>query len=144
VSRPRLVLLGLVAAAVLAWGVERLIVTDAEAIETLLEDAADAVARDDWDAASRAFDDDFRAQSPPRDREQFLAWARSAWTSFGRPAPTLRVRETSVSGDEAAVLVRVTVEGYPAPIDARLECVRRPDGWRVARLVEWSFGGFAR
>jgi hypothetical protein len=35
------------------------------------------------------------------------------------------------------VRVRVSAAGFP-PIDARLECVRTDEGWRVSRLVEYS------
>jgi hypothetical protein len=144
IPRPRIVFLGIVVLGLVAWGIERLVVTDREAIEHLLERTAASIERGDWDGVSRSLSDDFRSQATKQDKEPFLAWVKSAWSTFGEPAPRVSVRETVVEGDTAASLVRVTVAGYPAPIDARIECKRTEDGWRIARLVEYSMGSFAR
>jgi hypothetical protein len=57
VSRRSLMLLALLCAGLLAWGIERLIVTDREAIEAVVERGAAAVERGDWDAVAAMFDD---------------------------------------------------------------------------------------
>jgi SnoaL-like protein len=137
-------LAGVLLLALLVWGVERLVVTDREAIEHLLERTAAAVERDDWDGVAGAFADDFRSQPTKQDKRGFLARAKSAWTTFGRPALRVRVREATIDGDAAACSVRVTAAGFTAPIDARIELVRGDDGWRISRLVEHSMGSFAR
>jgi hypothetical protein len=144
IPRPRIVFLGVVVLGLLAWGVERLVVTDREAIEHLLERTAAAAGRGDWDGVAGALADAFRSQQTRQDKGPFLSWLRSAWESFGRPAPRVAVRETAVEGDTAASRVRVTVAGFPVAIDARIELVRTDDGWRIARLVEYATGGLAR
>lgn len=124
---------------------ERLVVTDREAIETLVEDAADAVERGDWTAAASAFDEDFRYESARQDKPAFLAWARRTWEALGDSELSASAVEVSVSGERAAVRVRITTSILRGrPVTARIECVKRPEGWRIARLVEHDGGGFVR
>jgi hypothetical protein len=143
IPRSRIFLLGAVALALLAWGVERLIVTDGEAIERLLANAASAVERGDFDAVASALSDDFRNQQDRQDARQFVTLVRSAWTSFGNPAPRIHVLDSTIQGDTAALRVRVVASGFP-PLQARIECVRSPDGWRIQRLVEYQVGSYVR
>jgi hypothetical protein len=102
------------------------------------------VGRGDWDGVAGALAEDFRSQQTKQDKEGFLRWLRSAWESFGRPDPRVTVRETTVEGDVAASRVRVSVPGFAVTIDGHLELVRTDDGWRIARVVEYSTGALAR
>ena len=119
--------------------------TDREAIERLLDDAASAAGRGDWDAVGSAFADDFRSQSERQDKAAFLAGARATWRPFEGATLRVDLREVSVVGDVAAAQVRVTSSAFPGrPVDARIECTRAPDGWRISRLVEHALGSLAR
>ena len=143
--RARLVLLALLCAGLLAWGIERLIVTDREAVTALLEGAARSLERGDDAGLRSAFADDFRSESPAKDRGAFVAWLLERWRETQASGVSVEVRECEVEGDVARVRARAVAAPYAAyPVEARLECVRTADGWRVARLVDWSFGSLAR
>ena len=121
----------LLAALAVALVVERLVVTDREAIFELIGDAAAAVSRDDWDAVGRSIDEAYSARG--RDKEALLAWARERWRKSSMRVLILEIVEVQVDGDRASARVvawpgtRFSGFAYPG----RVDLVRRDDGWRI-------------
>jgi hypothetical protein len=132
-TRPRLLLVALVAAAGLAWLVARLVVTDAEAVTAVLETAADDANRGDWDAVTAAFDDDFREAG--RDRTAYVAWVRGVWRSASLRAIALDVLDVRVEGDQAAARVEVRLSPSSFKVPGRVDLERRGDTWRIVRAA---------
>jgi len=130
-SRSRQILLIAVAVAGLAWLVERLIVTDREAITSIIEDDAAAVTRDDWDAVARTIDDAYEERG--RDKAALLAWARGLWRLTPAKPLVIDVGDIRVDGDRAAarVIVRPGSRLSGLAFPGRVEFVRRSDGWKV-------------
>jgi hypothetical protein len=130
-TRPRLVLLAALAAVVVGVVVERLIVTDREAITATIEDDAAAVSRDDWDAVARTIADDYSEGG--RDKAALIEWARRLWRSSGAARVSIDVGDIRVEGDHAAARIVVRpgsrLSGFEFP--GRLDFVRTHDGWRI-------------
>ena len=130
-TRSKLLLLAVVGAVALAFLIERLIVTDGEAITSLVADDVSAILRDDWDAVTRSIDDDYSERG--RDRAQLVAWARDLWGRVQTRALSIDVQEIRVAGDHAAARIVVRPGGRLSGLEfaGRLEFVRRRDGWRI-------------
>jgi len=139
--RPRIpVWLGLlVVLAGLAFLIERLIVTDEEAVEALIEDAARAVREGDFEALTALLAPDFEAEG--REREAAVAWIstlKRRWRPLGLE---VEVREVVVEGDtaKAPVLVSMTVMARPVRFLVEVDSRQTDRGWRMsgARLASY-------
>lgn len=126
-SLPLLLLLAAAGAVV----VERLVVTDAEALGQLLEDARDAVAERDFARLRPMLSDDFvwEGLGPDAALERVAGLVR-------RAQPTrieLDWDEPDLAGDQAtvALLLRVWLLGGAYGGHARLRFAREAQGWRL-------------
>ena len=135
-SRPRLVLWALLAAAASALVIERLIVTDQEAIESVLEDAAQDVVRGDDAAMTRRIVEDYDERG--KDRAALVKWAHDIWQRSQMRSLHVEVVETKVSGDRAAarIVVRPGPSFAGAPmgglrLGGRIDLRRTHEGWRI-------------
>ncbi|MGE0192529.1 MAG: nuclear transport factor 2 family protein [Planctomycetota bacterium] len=115
-----------------AWGIERLVVTDAEAIEQVLEDAAKSFDRKDFAALGALLHEDFVQDGTPR--EQALARLEALSKRFGPLGTSVDVSDIRVDDDEATsrVTVRVRALGQVLPLEGRVTLRRDGDGdWRI-------------
>jgi hypothetical protein len=144
VTRSRLVLAVLAVAALAAWGIERLVVTDREAIEALLDGARASVLREDWDGIRDVIADDYAERG--LDRDGAVSWIRDLWRRSQMKSLTLTIDEVRVEGDRAAA--RVTVSpGLPfagARFGGRVELERRTGGWRITGMAPDDTGFLPR
>jgi len=136
----RLVVLVLVAAGLYVL-VDRLIVTDRERVERVVEDVRDAVVRDDWDAVAAAVDEDVSLGA--RDKRALVDSWRSLWKGSGLQTLDASVDDVAVDGDRAAARVRVGPGGMLARAwgSGRVHFVRRENGWKISGVDEVSYGG---
>ncbi|MFO0931361.1 MAG: hypothetical protein U1E39_01480 [Planctomycetota bacterium] len=132
-TRPRLLLAVVALAGGLAWLVERLVVTDAEAVEAALERAAADASRGAWDAVADAFDDTYL--SGGRDKAAFLAWARAQWNRAALRAITVDVLDVRVEGDRAAARVEARLQPYAQRVPGSVDLERRDGAWRIVRVA---------
>ena len=133
---PRRIALAVLALGVLAFVVERLVVTDREAVTALLEDAAAAVSKNDWEKLSGALDDDYAEHG--RDRAAFVSYVAGLAKQYKPQGVGIEVAEPTIDGDHAAARV-VVKPGAPfigVRIDGRVDLVRRRDGWRIVGVSE--------
>jgi hypothetical protein len=132
--RPRLLIAALVGVAALAWGVERLIVTDREAIEGVIEDARRAVLADEWEAFAETIDPAYDERG--LDRAGLVSWARGLWRRSGSRALGVSVTAVRVEGDRAAarLVVRPGFAVFGEGFGGRLEFVRRDAGWLISSV----------
>ena len=123
------ILLGLVAAVVL---VERLIVTDAESIEALVEDAEEAGNARDWDALLGLLSPEFVYEG--RDREETVALVQRLVTRFDPQGVTFSISKLEIQGDRATARARINVRalGRVLPLASDVSFARTPDGWALA------------
>lgn len=129
--RPRLTLLGALLLVGLGLLVERLIVTDAEAVEGLLEDARRAVQARDLAGLRPLLDDAFVWNGLGPDEA-----VRRLQREVDRSGPTrIDVSWGAVEprGDacDVAVHARVFAYGGLLPLEGRLTFVRTSAGWRI-------------
>jgi len=141
-TRPRLLLAAVALVGGLAWLVERLVVTDAEAVEAVLERAAADASRGAWDAVADALDEGFREGG--RDGAAFVAWARAQWTRAALRAITVDVLDVRVEGDRAAARVDARLQPYAQRVPGTVELERRDGTWRIVRIAPDSAMFFGR
>ena len=127
-------------AALLAWGVERLVVTDREAIESLVEGAAAAVNRDDWDAVATAFDEEITAGA--KTKAALLAWIRDAALRVHPTSLSAHVLDLKIAGDRARARVHASGGSNTGPfgVSAEVDLARREDGWKITGISEAELG----
>jgi hypothetical protein len=142
VTRTRLVFAAVALVGGLAWLVERVVVTDAEAVEAVLERAADDASRGAWDAVADAFDDEYQANG--RDKAAFLAWAKAQWTRAALRAITVDVLDVRVEGERAVARVDARVQPYAQRVPGTVDLERRDGAWRIVRLSPDSTVFFGR
>lgn len=133
---PRRLLLALLALGLVGFVVERLVVTDREAVTALLEGAADAVSRGDWDALTGAIDESYDEHG--RDRAAFVAYVSGLARRYAPRGVGIEVGDPEVAGDRAAARV-VVKPGAPfvgVRIPGRVDLVRRTGGWRITGVTE--------
>lgn len=134
-TRFRWILLIAVGVLALAWAVERLIVTDGEAIEALLEGQASVIVRGEWDALEKTIVEDYDERG--KNRAGLVSWVRDTWQRSGARSLDVHVEETRVEGDRARA--RVTVSpGMPfggMRVSGSVELRRTEDGWRIASVA---------
>jgi hypothetical protein len=144
---------GLPVALLLAFLVERWIVTDREALVDLLEGAGQAADRGDLDTVLSLLDEEYREGN--RDRESTDAYVRSLWATYQPRVDVDEVDVLSLEGDQARARIRADVsparragdsslpfgmERYRLRLDLHL--VRRPQGWRIRSATPGGpFGG---
>jgi hypothetical protein len=128
--RRPLVVAGLLLAVAAAWTVERLVVTDREAIEALLSETADAAKRGDWAAVRRALVEDFQGM----EADEVVSWIRGFAGAGVFPGWSLSVEDVAVEGDRAAARATVRLGPYGSYSgEAGLE--RTEAGWRVRSIA---------
>jgi hypothetical protein len=144
VTRRSLVLAALVGAGLLAWGIERLIVTDAEAIEAAVERGARAVERGDWDGVAAIFDDEVIEGA--KDKAQIVRMLKGYWQASGATSLSTEVLDLRVSGDQASARVRARPGGRGfAYGEGVVSWVRRESGWKAVGIADPQIGaGFGR
>jgi hypothetical protein len=130
VTRRALAVPAVLLAAVAALLLERWIVTDREAVEELLHEAAEAAERGDWHAVRAAIDDDFEGMDP----DAFVARAHALSTA-GASGWSLRVDDVAVEGDRASARVEVRFSPFsgasPWNTAGSVGLVRAASGWRI-------------
>ena len=135
VTRLRLLLGILAMAALAAWGIERLVVTDAEAVEALLAADEAAIRSGDWDTVRTSIAPEYEERG--RDREAIVRWARDLWKASRATTLSIRTDDVRVEGDRAAA--RVTVSpGSPwtgQRFGGRVDLERTPEGWRIVGIA---------
>ena len=143
-SRRSLVLLALVGAGLVAWGIERLIVTDREAIEAAVDRGARAVERGDWEGVASIFDD--VEIEGARDKAQVVRMLRGYWETSGATSVSAEVLDLKVSGDRASARIRARPGGRGfAYGEGVVSWVRREDGWKATGIANPQVGaGFGR
>jgi hypothetical protein len=140
----RKVLLLLAGVAVLAFLVDRIVVTDAERIEDLVDEARKAVLRGDWDAVAAAVDDEVTVGE--RNKASLVAWWRREWQRASPASLSVDVDDVETSGDRGTARVRIS-PGSPYVgmwATGRLHVVKRDGGWRIAGLDDVEIRGLAR
>jgi hypothetical protein len=137
--RPAVIVAVLVLAAAAAVLVDRLVVTDREAVRARVEAAFDAAKRGDWAAFADALDDD--AEWGGRGKEAAVARARRLAGSVPSNAWRLTIDEVTVDGGRATVRGRVSLagggvlgQGFEA--GGRATLVERDGAWRIASVSE--------
>ena len=143
-TRRTIVGLGVLLAALLAWGIERLIVTDKEAIEAVVEAGAHAVERGDWDAVAAIFDDEVVVDG--KDKRAAVRRLRAYWEASGATSLSTEVLDLVVSGDQASARVRARPGGRGWAFgEGTVTWVRRPQGWKATGIANAQVGtGLAR
>jgi len=135
VTRTRLVLLLVLAAGGLAWLVERLIVTDAEAIESTVERLAAHASTGRWADFEALLSDDF--DSPWGDKGKFPKAVADLMKRFDVKTAAVTCGQITVRGDRGAAAVTVRGSGAAAgfPVPGRVDLVKTSDGWRVEAVT---------
>jgi hypothetical protein len=127
--------LGLLLLALVVFGIERLIVTDKEAIEGLAEEISLAIQTEDLDHLETLLHPEFDYGG--RDRAETLRTVRAAKRKYKPIGVKVVLVDIQVDGDvaEAKGVVAATVYGRPQqlPIEATLE--RGEDGAWLLRAV---------
>ena len=143
-TRRTIVGLGVLCAALAAWGIERLIVTDKEAIEAIVEAGARAVERGDWDAVAAIFDDEVVVGG--KDKRDAVKRLRAYWEASGATSLSTEVRDLVVSGDQASARIRAWPGGRGLAYgEGTVTWVRRPGGWKATGIANAQVGtGFRR
>jgi hypothetical protein len=127
-------LLGLLVVGLIVFGLERLIVTDAEEIEQLGRNAAKAIQTEAWDWLEQMLVEDFAYER--RDRAETVQHIRSLVRKYKPTDVGIAFLEIKVDGQEATAkaVVRGTALGRPArvPVDAWFR--ETEDGWKLAKV----------
>lgn len=121
--------------------VERLIVTDREAVEAVLEEAVSAFEAGDLERLGGLIDETYLAAG--RDRARVVAYAETVRRLYRPSQTSVHVQEVTVEGDDAKARLRVWTLVTPGriPVDLEVRLRRRPQGWRIAGAEVRGFGG---
>lgn len=121
-------LLGLIALGIV---IERLVVTDREAIESLVDDAQAAFNEQRFEDLEGFLAEEFTYAG--RDRAQTLAYLGTLARSYGRAGVVVVMDPPAIEGDQAQASARVRLRAlnqfYEIPVSLRF--VRSEDGWRL-------------
>lgn len=132
-------LLGLLLVAILVFGLERLIETDAEQIEQLGKDAAKAIDTQAWEWLEQMLLEDFEYQG--RDRAATIEHVRSLVRKYKPTEVGIAFLEIKVDDAQATAraVVRGSALGRPArvPIDAWFK--ETDDGWKLWKVTGGSY-----
>lgn len=131
-TRSHLAFVALVVAAGLGWLVERLVVTDREAVTDVVTRTADAVTRGAWDDVSGHLDETFTVGR--LDKAAFVTWARAQWNASPVRSLSTSVDDVRVEGDRAAARVVAKVSAFGLRVPARVDLERRGSAWRIVGI----------
>jgi hypothetical protein len=125
-------LVQLMLAAGLGLVIERLVVTDSEAIESLVEDATKAIATRDFEKLREHLTEDFSYGH--RDRDASLAYLEEAARRYAPRRIDVVASQIAPHGDRADchAALRVYVYGRVFALDAMVHFAREDDGWRIS------------
>lgn len=134
-------LLGLLVVALLVFGLERLIVTDAEAIEQLGVDAARAIRERAWERLEPMLHEEFQYEG--RDRTATIAHIRSLVRKYKPADVGIALFEIEVDGGEAKArgVVRGSALGRPVRVAIDAWFKESGDEWKVWKV---RGGGYVR
>jgi hypothetical protein len=133
--RSRLLALGVFAAGALGLLVERLVVTDREAIRALVADTEAALSRADFEAFAGALHPDFAG--PEGDREQTVAFVRSLWSEYAPTGLSVDLGEIALGPDgeaEAKVVATAAVLARPVRAHVTMAFAKHGGAWKVVRV----------
>jgi len=121
--------------ALLAFGIERWIVTDAEAIEALGEEAAAALRERDPEALKGLLDEDFHFDR--RDRSATLTQVRRLLERYQPTGIQIRLGKIKVDGDRAHALGQIQgqASGYRSGYQVEVELIRGEEGWKLLEVT---------
>ncbi len=130
--RTQILALGILALA--AFGIERLIVTDAEAIENLAKDTAKALMEKRYEVLEDVLDESFEYQG--KDRAKTIQHVRSLIEKHRPLAVEVRLPEVKIEDDtaKAAGYIGAQVYGRPIRYGIEVDLVRREDGWKLVKV----------
>jgi len=128
---------------------QKLVVTDREAIRTMVEAMAQAVQEGDVQALGEHFADDLTFESD-RGKQAVLQRARAVLQQYEIHNARVSGFRIEVNGDDAAVSFQAVADvrggpeaHYKTPTRWDLKCRREPAGWRVYRAkYEFGLAGF--
>ena len=128
----------ILAVGLLIWGVERLIVTDAEAIENLAEETTEDIRTGRWEQLASRMHEDFQYQR--MDRDGTVAYVQRLMENTKPTNVGVSLYDIEVDEDTATAKGHVfgNVGGRPVRLSIDAKLVRSEDGW-VLREV---FGGY--
>jgi hypothetical protein len=120
--------------------VERLWVTDREAVEALVAEAEDAVRSGEFGRLLPLLDPGLAFEG--RDAEATVRYVESLWKRHRPLGLSAEVQACDVAGDEAEarVDVRTMVLARPVSVRLDLDLRRTPDGW-VVSAAEYAWLG---
>jgi hypothetical protein len=135
-------LLALLVLALAAYGIERLIVTDTEAIENLAAAMAEDIKDQRWEALESHLHEDFTYGT--RGRRKTIAHIRSLVGKYRPTGVGVSLYEIKVDGDDATALGEVWghVAARPVRVGIQVKLTRTEEGDWV--LLEVSGGEHAR
>ena len=124
----------------LAFGLDRLIETDEEAIEALVDRATRAAREGDFQAVGETLDVEYQGKGGSRDG--VLKLVQSLWETWKPADLGTELGDIQVEGETAKAPVRVKgqVLGRPLALQLETHYVKRDAGWRVAgaQVVGWG------
>ena len=120
--------------------VDRLVVTDREAIEALVERAVQTTREGDFEALGELVDLEYEGKGGSR--EGVLRLVKSTWSTWRPVQLDADIGEIDVQEGtgEAPVVVTGQVAGQPIALRLAVRFVEREDGWKIAaaRIVGWG------
>ena len=141
-NRPtRVYFMGLLAVGLIALGIERLIVTDREAIEALAENTAKSIQERKFDRLAEFLHPEF--EHGGRDKEETVAYVRGLVRKFNPIGTEIVLYEINVNEDTATAQGAVAATVYGRPQQVKIDVVFRKldDTWL---LKEVKGGGLPR
>jgi Domain of unknown function (DUF4440) len=121
--------LGILLLAFVVYGIERLIVTDKEAIEALGDAVAEAIQKEDYARLEGLLDPGFEYAG--RDRATTIGYVRGLVRQYRPIGVQVHLFDIHVEGDHAtaAGVVSASVMGRPQEMRVDATLVRSADGW---------------
>ena len=134
-TRPSIWLGALLALLGLGFLVERLVVTDAEAVEALVERAAESVREADFEALAATLDPEFTVEG--RTGDEAVAWIRKLQRNYRPLGIEVEIGEIEVHEDRAMAPTEVsmTVMARPLSFRAAVHCRKVDGAWRIASAI---------
>lgn len=134
-----------IAVAVLLLVVQKIVVTDREAIDRMVRRLAVAVETKDFDIVAQLIDEDFGTDGGRK--ADFIAAIKATLTRFEIEGARLHAMKIDIAEDHATVefgvLCRLRFSGFDRPSTSRwsLGLVRRGAGWRVREIDPLEIDG---
>lgn len=116
------------------FGIERLIVTDAEAIQALADETARALTERKYDHLHEVMDEAFRYQG--KDRTATIRHVRGLVEKHKPLAIDIKLPEIEIEEDTATARGYVAAQVYGRPVHYPIEAelVRTEDGWMLLEV----------